>query len=171
MEERICGRLRAGGRSPGRRWTGRGRAAAGVALTGILIAGCAIAGGPGATSLAAPPTTAPPAAPSPTPAESGSPATRPALPSGFPVMPGALPGDPPPADPAVIARWDVPVVGSGPYDYYLDALSAAGFGIVGRYPGETSALIRFDAGAGLVWQLVIERSGAGSTITVRTDRP
>jgi len=85
-------------------------------------------------------------------------------------MPGASPLALP-ADPSVIARWSVPILGSGPYGFYLDALPAAGYPIVGRYPTERAALIRFEPRPGLVWQLLIEEADGATRLTVQADRP
>ncbi len=85
-------------------------------------------------------------------------------------MPGAeaehLPGD---RD--VVARWTVDQVGSAPYEWYLGALPAAGFEIVGTYPSERAALIRFRDVAGRTWQLLAELVGDRTQISVQTDRP
>jgi hypothetical protein len=109
--------------------------------------------------------TAPPAEPGATPS-----GLRVKLPAGFPVMPSAesarLPNDP-----GVVARWTVNQVGSGPYDWYVDALPAAGFEIVGTYPSERAALIRFRDATARVWQLLLELAGDQTQISVQTDRP
>ncbi len=94
----------------------------------------------------------------------------PALPPRFPVMPGASSG-PLPSGPGVVARWTVEMVGSAPYDFYLHALPAAGYPIVGRYPTEHAALIRFEVSAGTIWQLLLEEAGDATLVTVQTDRP
>lgn len=133
----------------------------------VGVAGCGT--GPGTASPAvtadASPSTLVPGSPG------RSAAARPPLPSGFPVMDGADVRESPADDPSIIAVWQVAEVGSGPYDHYLEALPAAGYPIVGRYPSETSALIRFSATGGEVWQLVIEAADGGTRITLRTDRP
>jgi hypothetical protein len=92
------------------------------------------------------------------------------LPSGFPVMPDAEPARLP-DDPGVVARWNVPQVGSAAYDWYVAALPAAGFEIVGTYPAERAALIRFRDSSGRVWQLVAELVGDRTQVSVQTDRP
>jgi hypothetical protein len=76
-----------------------------------------------------------------------------------------------PADVTVVARWTVPVVGSAAYDFYSGALPDAGYAIVGSYPSERAALIRFRDPAGQIWQLVAELIGDGTRITVQTDQP
>jgi hypothetical protein len=108
---------------------------------------------------------------SPGPVMTQAPAGRPALPSGFPVAPGAVAVPVPEDDRSVVARWMLPEVGSGPYDYYLEALPAAGFPIVGRYPADQAALVRFEIAPGTIWQLVLEHADAGTRVTLQTDRP
>jgi hypothetical protein len=76
-----------------------------------------------------------------------------------------------PEDPSVVGRWTVPEVGSGPYDWYLDALPAAGFEVVGTYPSERAALIRFRDSSGRTWQLLTELVDGRTRISVQTDRP
>ena len=76
-----------------------------------------------------------------------------------------------PDDPRLVARWTVPQVGSAAYDWYLGALPAAAFEIVGSYPSERAALIRFRDAAGTTWQLVAELVGDRTQISVQTDRP
>jgi hypothetical protein len=85
-------------------------------------------------------------------------------------MPGAV-AAPLPEDPSVVARWTVPVVGSAAYDFYLQALPGAGFSIVGSYPSERAALIRFRDRSGRTWQVLAELLGDRTQITVQTDRP
>ena len=76
-----------------------------------------------------------------------------------------------PDDPGVVGRWTVTQVGSAAYDWYVDALPAAGFEIVGTYPSERSALIRFRDSGGRTWQLLAELVGDRTQISVQTDRP
>jgi hypothetical protein len=93
------------------------------------------------------------------------------LPTGFPVIGGAVRLPLPDDDPGLIAAWNAPAVGSPVYQFYLRALPAAGFGVLGAYPGDAAALIRFTAG-GETWQLVLDgRAGPGTRIEVRLDRP
>ena len=130
-------------------------------LAVVALAGCSL---PGTTSSAAPPSVAG------TPPTASIGESRPVLPAGFPVMPGAAAATLP-SDPTVIARWTVDELGSAAYDFYAAALPTGGYPIVGRYPAERSALIRFTAPRGSVWQLVAEQVGNGTQITVQTDRP
>ena len=147
-----------------------------VALLVLAVVGCGMrndaftssrsssSGNPGSPSVAA--TRAPtPTEIAATPSDLGT-----KLPSGFPVMPHAEPARLP-EDPSVVGRWTVPEVGSGPYDWYLDALPAAGFEVVGTYPSERAALIRFRDSSGRTWQLLTELVDGRTRISVQTDRP
>jgi hypothetical protein len=94
------------------------------------------------------------------------------LPSGFPVVPGAAPVPPPDDDSVLIALWESDQAGSAAYDFYVDALPAAGYPIVGLYPGGAVALIRFRVPDGQVWQMVARGMADGTVaIEVRLDRP
>jgi hypothetical protein len=92
------------------------------------------------------------------------------LPSGFPLMAGAK-SAPVPDNAGMVARWTIPVVGSAAYDFYLEALPKAGFTIVGTYPAERAALIRFRAAEGRIWQFLAELVDNRTQITLQTDRP
>jgi hypothetical protein len=94
---------------------------------------------------------------------------RPALPRGFPVMPLAT-AAPLPSDATVIAVWTSDHLGSAAYDFYVSALPAVGYRIIGLYPAERAALIRFN-GPGGVWQILAEQIGGGTRVTLQTDRP
>ena len=119
--------------------------------------------------------------PTPRPGGSGAPIAsaappvssglHPQLPIGFPVMTGAI-GKPLPADdPGLIALWERDETGSSAYDFYVAALPAAGYPIVGLYPGGGVALIRFRA-QGEIWQVVARAAANGGVaIEVRLDRP
>jgi len=85
-------------------------------------------------------------------------------------MPGARTA-PLPDDATLIARWSVPVVGSAASDFYTRALPKAGFAIVGAYPTERAALIRFRDRTGTIWQLLAELVGNRTQVTIQTDRP
>jgi hypothetical protein len=94
------------------------------------------------------------------------------LPSGFPVLRGATPVPPRDDDPGLIAMWESDQTGSVAYDFYVDALPAATYPIVGLYPGGEVALIRFRVPDGQVWQMLAQRSADGKVaIEVRLDRP
>jgi hypothetical protein len=86
------------------------------------------------------------------------------------VLDGSTPRPPPADDPGVIAAWTVATEGSAAYEFYVAALPAAGFPVVGRYPGDNAAMIRFRVGPTRTWQLVAEHLDGGTLITVRTDR-
>ncbi len=97
---------------------------------------------------------------------------RPSLPPGFPAFPGALPAPVADDDPDLIAAWTSDQLGSAAYDFYVDALPAAGYPIEGLYPGGDFAIIRFRLAAGAIWQIVIGGLvGDPTTIEVRLDRP
>ena len=101
----------------------------------------------------------------------GSSEERPQLPIGFPVMVGAVRTPLPTDDPGLIARWENGEAGSAAYDFYVAALPAAGYPIVGVYPGGGVALIRFRA-QGQIWQVVAQGAADGGvSIEVRLDRP
>jgi hypothetical protein len=111
-------------------------------------------------------------APSASTGVSGSLVERRPLPSGFPVFPGAVPLPMPDDDPGLIGLWQSDQVGSAVYDFYVAALPAAGYPIVGLYPGGEVALIRFGAPDGEIWQMVARAEPGGSlAIEIRLDRP
>jgi hypothetical protein len=94
------------------------------------------------------------------------------LPSGFPMLPGAVAVAMPLDDPGLIGLWESDRLGSAAYDYYRVALPQAGYPIVGLYPGGDVALIRFRAPGGEIWQLVAHGVPDGLVaIEVRLDRP
>lgn len=95
---------------------------------------------------------------------------RPALPRGFPVMPEAT-AAPLPSDATVIAVWTSDHIGSAAYDFYASALPAVGYRIIGLYPAERAALIRFSGPGGVVWQILAEQIGGSTRVTLQTDRP
>jgi hypothetical protein len=83
-------------------------------------------------------------------------------------MPLPMPDD----DPGLIALWQSDQAGSAAYDFYAAALPAAGYRIVGLYPGGEVALIRFGASDGEIWQMVARATPDGSlAIEIRLDRP
>lgn len=98
--------------------------------------------------------------------------TRPELPAGFPVVPGASEVALPQDDLGVIARWTTDKVGTIAFDFYSDALPAAGYAVEGLYPGGEWALIRFTGPNGHLWQVVIHGLDLHTAqIEVRLDRP
>ena len=78
------------------------------------------------------------------------------------MVPGAVPASPQDSDPGLIALWESDQAGSAAYDFYVDALPAAGYPIVGVYPGGEVALIRFLAPDGQVWQMVAHGLAGGT---------
>ena len=83
-------------------------------------------------------------------------------------MPIRMPGD----DPGLMALWESDQPGSAAYDFYANALPAAGYPIIGLYPGGEFAIIRFRAPAGDVWQIVVRGAPEGRmAIELRLDRP
>ena len=94
------------------------------------------------------------------------------LPDGFPVLPGAVPIAMPANDPGLIGLWESDELGSAAYDFYVAALPAAGYPIVGLYAGGDVALIRFGSPDGGVWQMVAHGTRDGRVaIEIRLDRP
>lgn len=144
------------------------------ALLATLASGCSPAGtdiasggpsleGGSQSALAEPSVTAGPSAPL---------FVRVPLPSGFPVLPGAVAVAMPVDDPGLIGLWESDQLGSASYDYYRVALPQAGYPVVGLYPGGAVAIIRFRARGGEIWQLVAQGAPGGlATIEVRLDRP
>ena len=132
-------------------------------LLAIVAGGCATAGTSSPSSSASTSFSSGP---------SRSAVVRTLLPSGFPVVPGAVPEPLPPDDPGLIGLWGSDQAGSATYDFYVEALPAAGYPIVGLYPGGAVALIRFRVPDGQVWQVVARGKADGTVaIEVRLDRP
>ncbi len=139
----------------------------------LLVGGCSIRERPSASAAASasagPSTAAPSPAPSVGPSATEGP--RPTLPPGFPVLPGAVAVELPADAPGLIGLWETDRLGSAAYDFYVEALPAAGHPIVGLYPGGGVALIRFQA-QGEVWQMVAHGTPDGPVaIEIRLDRP
>lgn len=76
----------------------------------------------------------------------------PELPPDFPAPPGAERQPIDEAEP-LIARWRLDDHGSVAYDFYLEALPAAGYPITLTAPGGGAAMIRFEAASGEIWQV------------------
>jgi len=75
-------------------------------------------------------------------------------------------------DPGLIGLWQSDQLGSAAYDFFVAALPAAGYPIIGRYPGGEVALIRFGAPDGEIWQMVSHTAPDGRlAIEIRLDRP
>jgi hypothetical protein len=132
-----------------------------LVLVAILVGGCSVAP---TGSLAGSLTESPPTKASATASFS--------LPSGFPVLPGALPVPLPSGDPGLIGLWASELAGSAAYDFYAEALPAAGYPIIGLYPGGEFAIIRFRVPTRDVWQMVVRGMPEGRVaIEIRLDRP
>jgi hypothetical protein len=144
-----------------------------VALLAISVGGCSVAGS------GSPPADGSPASASPaasvaldSSAPSSSAAVRRPLPAGIPVLAGAVPVPMPRDDPGLIGLWESDQVGSAAYDFYVDALPAARYPIVGLYPGGEVAIVRFEVPDGEVWQVVVHGAADGRVaIEIRLDRP
>lgn len=104
--------------------------------------------------------------------EPGSPlpSVRPSMPEGFPVPDGAEPALIEPDDQTTIGHWYVPQYGYDLYNFYVDQLPRAGYPIEGVYPGETVAIIRFDAGDQIL-QVYMTGSREETDLVLRTDVP
>ena len=142
-------------------------------LMTIIVAGCSMAEVSSPSGRASPPGPSQPPSPSAAAAASASAslAERQPLPTGFPVLAGAVAVAMPRDDPGLIGLWESDQVGSAAYDFYVEALPTAGYPITGLYPGGDVAMIRFQAANG-VWQLISHASAeGGTTIEVRLDRP
>lgn len=75
-------------------------------------------------------------------------------------------------DPGLIGLWSSDQQGSAAYDFYATALPAAGYRIVGLYPGGAVAVIRFGLPGGAIWQMVAHGGGDDTIrIEIRLDRP
>jgi hypothetical protein len=134
----------------------------------LAIGGC----GAAPKDSSAPIATAPRASGSVAPAPSASPLQRVVLPSDFPVMPGAASAPMRDDDPGLIGLWESDQQGSAAYEFYAAALPEAGYRIVGLYPGDEVALIRFGVPGGEIWQIVVRPAGDSRVaIEVRLDRP
>jgi catechol 2,3-dioxygenase-like lactoylglutathione lyase family enzyme len=94
------------------------------------------------------------------------------LPPDFPVLPGAVSVAIPDDDPGLIGHWASDRRGSDAYDFFVAALPAAGYPIVGLYPGDGAAVIRFRVPDGTLWQVVMHSGLDGQVaIEIRLDRP
>lgn len=139
-----------------------------LVLLAIVAAGCSMTA-TGSPSAAASARGSWPSASAGTSRSAGVPRQ---LPDAFPVMPGAVSVPMPEDDPGLIASWESDRVGSAAYDFYFVALPAAGYPIVGLYPGGEVAIIRFGVPSGEVWQMVAYGTPEGNVaIEIRVDRP
>jgi hypothetical protein len=103
----------------------------------------------------------------------GSESAQPAVPADFPVMPGASLASGADSNPVLIATWTTDADGPRVYDFYIAALPAAGFSIVGLYPGGSVAIIRLRHGSDPILKLVITRASpsSGTEMELRVDGP
>lgn len=139
-----------------------------VAACGVRMAGnsqSSVPASPSVSSSVAATTASTPTEPAATPSPPDA-----KLPPRFPVMPNAHSAQLP-DDPGVVARWTVEQLGSAAYDWYVAALPDAGFEILGTYPTERAALIRFRDSGGRTWQLLAELVDERTQISLQTDRP
>ncbi|MEX0626554.1 MAG: hypothetical protein WD402_08415 [Chloroflexota bacterium] len=140
----------------------------GLVLLAIVAAGCSMTA-TGSPSAGAP---ARGSSPSTSAGTSRSAEVRRQLPDAFPVMPGAVSVPLSQDDPGLIARWESDRLGAAAYDFYVVALPAAGYPLVGLYPGGDFAVIRFLVPEGEVWQMVARSTEDGRVaIEIRVDRP
>ena len=142
-----------------------------VLAAAAACAGCGVAPGSGSpsASIAGSPS---PGIATATPPAAETPAARVPLPSGFPVLEGAAPEAMPDDDPGLIGLWSSDRLGSAAYDFYVTALPAAGYPIIGLYPGGEVALIRFGVADGAIWQMVAHGGASGRVaVEIRLDRP
>lgn len=94
------------------------------------------------------------------------------LPAGFPVPTGASPVALPNDDPGLIGLWTMDAGGSAAYDFFLQALPAAGFPISGAYAGDTVAQFFFTIPGGATLQIDLSSAPDQTTrIDVRLPRP
>jgi len=139
-------------------------------ITGLLLITALAACAPGQPPSARPSGSSPSGSPAST--ATGSPIVRRELPSGFPVIEGAVALPLPDDDPGLIARWTTDVVGAPAYDFYVERLPADGYPIEGLYPGDAFALIRFIGPRDELWQLIMQTVDLAITeIELRLDRP
>lgn len=144
-------------------------------ITALLLVtalvGCTPGSSPSASPSARPSNSSTPAGSSAATA-SASAVVRHELPSGFPVIAGAVALPLPTDDPGLIARWTSDLVGTPVYDFYVEWLPASGYPIEGLYAGGALAQIRFSGPGNEVWQLIMQTTDLAITvIEVRLDRP
>ena len=95
---------------------------------------------------------------------------RATLPPGFPMMDEAEPAQLDPDDPGMIGHWYVPLAGHEVYAFYESALPLAGFRVIGLYPGDIGAIIRFDDGTRIL-QVYMTGDLEQTDLILRTDQP
>jgi hypothetical protein len=145
-------------------------ACAGILVSLLLLAACSPV--PTATgSLAVASTPGPTRSPT-SPASASSPdGTAPAGLPNFPVMPGSAAVAPQPGDPSLVASWTSTADGAHVYDFFVEALPAAGFEIDQLAPGGEAAIVRFTAPDTPQLELSLTAEGDGTRIDLRLVDP
>ena len=141
-----------------------GRRGAAAVVAAVLLAGCA--GEPPSPTISL----APSVAPSTTPSPELSLPEEPAVPAGFPVMPGMHEDRPLPNQPGLIGRWTTEANGAEVYAFLEEALPAAGYRIDLLGPGDTVAVIRFTPPGGEQLQIDLGQAGTGTYVELRLPR-
>jgi hypothetical protein len=149
------------------RWRRGVHASAGILVPLLVLAACSPAS-TATSSLAAVSTPRPTRSPTPTPARASSPdATAPAVLPNFPVMPGSAAVAPQPGDPSPVASWTSTADGARVYDFFVEALPAAGFHIERLAPGGEAAIIRFRSPGTPQFELSLSSEGDQTRIDLR----
>jgi hypothetical protein len=78
------------------------------------------------------------------------------VPDGFPLPPGAVEAPPPGGVHDPIGSWRVEMSGPDLFAFYLAELPAAGFEVVGQYPGGGVGAIVFELDSGVRLQVTME---------------
>jgi hypothetical protein len=131
----------------------------------LLLAAC----GPAATATNSPGPVATATATATTTASSSASASA-TLPTGFPVMPGSEAVAPmPDDDPQLLARWTSAANGAQVYDFFVEALPAAGLVVDQLAPGGEAAIISFSTSDGSQFTVSLIAQGSGTRIDLLTD--
>ena len=91
-------------------------------------------------------------------------------PPGFPIMDDAEAALLDPDDPGMMGHWYVPLAGHEVYAFYESGLPLAGFRVIGLYPGDIGAIIRFDDGTRIL-QVYMTGDLEQTDLILRTDQP
>jgi hypothetical protein len=89
------------------------------------------------------------------------------VPAGLPMMSGAQAVEPLPEEPRLVARWTSGANGAQVYDFFVEALPAAGFQVDQLAPGGDAAIIVFSTPGGFQLSLSLTAEGAGTRIDLR----
>jgi hypothetical protein len=89
------------------------------------------------------------------------------VPAGFPIKSGSEAVEPLPDEPRLVARWTSDANGAQVYDFFVEALPAAGFQIDQLAPGGDAAIITFSAPGGAQFSVSLTAEGAGTRIDLR----